>query len=53
MKDFRLWLPVSALAALTAAGCMLVTGQFVVTFAFAEYSWSRVGIWPYVSGGSS
>jgi hypothetical protein len=37
MKNFRLWFPVTALAALMAAGCMLVSGQFIVTFDFADH----------------
>lgn len=36
MKNFRLWFPVTALAALMAAGCVLVSGQFVVTFEFDD-----------------
>lgn len=37
MRNFRLWLPVAALAALTATGCMLVSGQFVVTARFSQF----------------
>lgn len=37
MRNFRLWLPVAALAALTATGCMLISGQFVVTAPFSLY----------------
>ena len=37
MKNFRLWFPVTTLAALMAAGCMLVSGQFIVTFDFADH----------------
>ena len=37
MKNLRLWLPVTALAAVMAAGCMLVSGQFIVTFNFADH----------------
>jgi hypothetical protein len=36
MKNFRLWFPVAALAALMAAGCVLVSGQFLVTFEFDD-----------------
>jgi len=45
MKNFRLWIPVVALAGLAAAGCVLVTGQFVVTAAFAQF-----GLDPVVVG---
>lgn len=37
MRNFRLWIPVAALAALTATGCMLVSGQFVVTARFSQF----------------
>ncbi len=36
MKNIRLWLPVMALAGLISAGCFLVSGQFTVTFNFAD-----------------
>jgi len=36
IRNLRLWLPVTALAALVAAGCMLVSGQFIVTFDFPD-----------------
>jgi hypothetical protein len=36
MKNLRLWFPVTAIAALMAAGCMLVSGQFIVTYSFAD-----------------
>lgn len=36
MKNLRLWIPVTLLAALMTAGCMLVSGQFIVTFDFAD-----------------
>lgn len=36
MKNIRLWLPVLALAGLISAGCFLVSGQFTVTFNFAD-----------------
>lgn len=36
-NNFRLWLPVVALAGLVAAGCMLVSGQFVVTARFSQF----------------
>lgn len=37
MRNFRTWFPVTALAALMAAGCVLVSGQFIVTYDFAEH----------------
>lgn len=37
MRNFRLWLPVAALAVLTATGCMLVSGQWVVTARFSQF----------------
>jgi hypothetical protein len=37
MKNLRLWLPVTALLGLMAAGCILVSGQFIVTFSFADH----------------
>ncbi len=36
MKNFRLWLPVMALAGLISAGCFLVSGQFTVTYEFDD-----------------
>jgi hypothetical protein len=36
MKNFRLWFPATALAALMAAGCVLTSGQFIVTFDFDD-----------------
>lgn len=37
MKNFRLWFPVAGLAALMATGCMLVSGQFIVTASFSQF----------------
>jgi hypothetical protein len=37
LKHLRLWLPASALLALVSAGCMLISGQFVVTYGFADH----------------
>ncbi|MBK7369151.1 MAG: hypothetical protein KAY61_02010 [Candidatus Eisenbacteria bacterium] len=36
IKNLRLWLPVTMLAALIASGCMLVSGQFIVPFKFID-----------------
>lgn len=36
LKNLRITAPVAALAALVAAGCVLVSGQFVVTFPFSD-----------------
>ena len=36
LKNLRLLLPVTALVAAMASGCMLVSGQFIVPFEFAE-----------------
>ncbi len=36
LKKLRIVAPASALAALVAAGCVLVSGQFIVTFEFSE-----------------
>lgn len=36
MKNFRLWLPVMALAGLISAGCFLISGQFTVTYEFND-----------------
>lgn len=36
IKNLRLWLPVTALLGLMTAGCMLVSGQFIVTFDFDD-----------------
>ena len=36
MKNFRLWIPATLLAALMAAGCVFTSGQFIVTFDFPD-----------------
>lgn len=36
MKNLRLWIPATMLAALMAAGCVLTSGQFIVTFDFPD-----------------
>jgi hypothetical protein len=42
MKNFRLWFPVTGLAALMTAGCMLTSGQFIVTYEFADHGFDPV-----------
>lgn len=37
IKNLRTWLPVTALAALMASGCMLVSGQFIVPVEFVDF----------------
>lgn len=44
MKNFRLSLAVAALAALVAAGCVLVSGQFIVTYDFAEHGFDPLTV---------
>lgn len=44
MKNFRLWFPVAGLAALMAAGCVLVSGQFIVTYDFAEHGFDPLTV---------
>ena len=44
MKNFRLWFPVAALAAMMAAGCVLVSGQFIVTFSFADHGFDPLTV---------
>jgi hypothetical protein len=42
MKNLQLWFPVTGLAALMAAGCMLTSGQFIVTYEFADHGFDPV-----------
>ena len=42
MKNLRLWFPVTGLAALLTAGCVLTSGQFIVTYEFAEHGFDPV-----------
>lgn len=43
MKNLRLWLPVTGLVALVlTAGCMLTSGQFVVTYEFADHGYDPI-----------
>lgn len=44
MKNFRLWFPVTGLAALMAAGCVLLSGQFIVTYEFADHGFDPVTV---------
>lgn len=44
MKNLRLWFPVTGLAALMAAGCMLLSGQFVITYEFADHGFDPVTV---------
>lgn len=44
MKNFRLWFPVAALTAMMAAGCVLVSGQFIVTFDFADHGFDPLTV---------
>jgi len=39
LGNFRIIAPAAALAALMAAGCVLVSGQFVVTYEFADFGY--------------
>jgi hypothetical protein len=38
-KHLRLWLPGIVLAALVSAGCLLISGQFVVTYVFKDHGY--------------
>jgi len=42
MKNLRLWFPVTGLAALLAAGCVLTNGQFVITYEFADHGYDPI-----------
>jgi len=43
MKNLRLWFPVTGLAALLlTAGCMLTSGQFVITYEFADHGFDPI-----------
>jgi hypothetical protein len=42
MKNLRLWFPVTGLAALLAAGCVLTNGQFIVTYEFADHGFDPI-----------
>ena len=43
MKNLRLWFPVTGLAALVLiAGCQLVSGQFVITYEFADHGYDPI-----------
>ena len=44
MKTVRLGFCVTALAGLMAAGCMLISGQFLVTFNFADHGYDPLTV---------
>lgn len=44
MKNLRLWLPVAALAGLMSAGCLLISGQFLVSFNFADHGYDPLTV---------
>jgi hypothetical protein len=39
LKHLRLWLPIAGLTALVASGCLFLSGQFVVTYNFADHGY--------------
>ena len=44
LKHLRLWLPVSALLALAASGCLLLSGQFVITYNFKDHGYDPLTV---------
>ena len=43
-KNLRLWLPGLMLAGLISAGCFLISGQFLVTFNFADHGFDPLTV---------
>jgi hypothetical protein len=44
MNKLRLGFCISVLAGLMAAGCMLISGQFLVTFNFADHGYDPLTV---------
>ncbi len=44
LKHLRLWLPGVALALLVSTGCLLVSGQFVVSYSFKDHGYDPLTI---------
>jgi len=44
LKHLRLWLPAAALLALVASGCLLISGQFVITYTFKDHGYDPVTV---------
>ena len=44
LKHLRLWLPAAALLALTASGCLFLSGQFVITYNFKDHGYDPLTV---------
>ena len=44
LKHLRLWLPGVALAMLVSTGCLLISGQFVVSYSFKDHGYDPLTI---------